>query len=137
MILSTKLTTLGTAVAVTVATFAISVPNRDAVTFIPRAQAQQSQPSATTVAAAGITLHSVSVDLPASDRMFPGGGDAEAINNNCLACHSAGMVLNQPDLTRSAWERIVDKMRSQYKAPVADEDVPAIVAYLASHKGAQ
>jgi hypothetical protein len=101
------------------------------------AQAQQSRPSATTVSVAGVTLHSVSVDLPAGDRMFPDRADAEAINNNCLSCHSAGMVLNQPGLTRSTWQRLVEKMRSQYKAPVANEDVPAIVAYLASHKAAQ
>ena len=69
--------------------------------------------------------------------MFPGGIDAEAINNNCLACHSASMVLNQPRLNRATWQRIVEKMRSRYKAPVADADVPAIVAYLASHNGAQ
>ena len=137
MTLTSKLTILGATVAVTVAAFAIRMPNRDAITIIPRSQAQQSRPSATTAGAAGITLHSVSADLPVGDRMFPGGADAEAINNNCLSCHSAGMVLNQPDLTRSTWERVVEKMRSQYKAPVAAEDVPAIVAYLASHKGVQ
>lgn len=90
-------------------------------------------PSAVT--AAGITLHSVSIELPASDRMFPGGSAAEAINNNCLTCHSAGMVLNQPNLTQAGWQAEVDKMRSQYKAPVDEHDVPAIVAWLSSHKG--
>jgi hypothetical protein len=97
------------------------------------------QPSKTpsTVTAAGITLHSVRVELPRSDRMFPGGADAEAINSTCLACHSAGMVLNQPNLTRAGWQAEVEKMRAQYKAPVDAADVPAIVAYLASHKGAK
>ena len=86
------------------------------------ANAQQSKTAAapSTVTAAGITLHSVSVDLPGSDRMFPGDAAAEAINNNCLACHSAGMVLNQPNLTRTAWQQEVEKMRAQYKAPVAE-----------------
>jgi hypothetical protein len=102
-----------------------------------QARAQQSQPAAapSTVSAAGITLHSVNVEFPNSDRMFPGSGDADAINNNCLACHSAGMVMNQPALTRSAWQQEVEKMRGQYKAPVDAADVPAIVAYLAAHKG--
>jgi hypothetical protein len=99
------------------------------------AQAQPSKAAASTVTAAGVTLHSVSVELPNSDRMFPGGADAEAINNNCMACHSAGMVLNQPNLTRAAWQQEVEKMRGQYKAPVDEKDVPAIVAYLVSHKG--
>jgi hypothetical protein len=103
------------------------------------AHAQQSQPAAvpTTVTAAGITLHSVSIELPGSDQMFPGDAAAEAINNNCLACHSAEMVLTQPNLSQSVWQQEVEKMRSQYKAPVDEQDVPAIVAYLASHKGTQ
>ncbi len=37
---------------------------------------------------------SVSVDWPGDDKQFPGGAEADAINNNCLACHSADMVLN-------------------------------------------
>jgi hypothetical protein len=82
-----------------------------------------------------ITFKSVSVDLPTGERMFPGGKEAEAINNNCLACHSAGMVLNQPVLSEATWDAEVHKMISAYKAPVAAEDVPAIVAYLASTKG--
>jgi cytochrome c5 len=100
------------------------------------AQAQQSKPQAApaAVSAAGITLHSVSIALPPGDRMFPG-KDADAINSNCLACHSAGMVLQQPALSRAAWQAEVEKMRSQYKAPVAETDVPAIVAYLEAHKG--
>lgn len=90
-----------------------------------------SDPSST-AAAGGVTLHSVSVDLPDSGRMFPGGSEADAINNNCLACHSAGMVLTQPRLSKSAWQAVVDKMRNTYKAPVAADDVPAIVEYLAN-----
>jgi hypothetical protein len=96
-----------------------------------RAEAQ----AVSTVTAAGVTLHSVSVTWPSSDRMFPGDVDAEAINNNCLACHSVAMVLNQPALSRTAWKAEVEKMRSQFKAPVDEKDVPAIVAYLASHHG--
>jgi hypothetical protein len=78
------------------------------------------------VTASGVTLRSVSVQLPGSERMFP--GDADVINNNCLGCHSAGMVLTQPRLTRAVWQQEVEKMRSQYKAPVDEKDVPAIVA---------
>jgi hypothetical protein len=79
-------------------------------------------------------LKSVKVDLPDSDRMFPGPG-SDAINNNCLACHSAGMVLNQPELSKQAWAAEVNKMINTYKAPVAPEDVAPIVDYLASRKG--
>ena len=40
------------------------------------------------------------------------------------------MVLNQPVLTRGAWQGVVEKMRETYKAPIAAPDVPAIVHYL-------
>jgi hypothetical protein len=80
-------------------------------------------------------LRSVSVDLPDSDRTFPGGASADAINNNCLACHSVGMVLNQPALSKAAWAAEVNKMITVYKAPVDPGDVEAIVDYLTRLKG--
>ena len=83
---------------------------------------------------APFTLKSVSFELPDGDRLFSGPG-AEAVNNNCLACHSAGMVLNQPAMTRAAWDAEVGKMVNVYKAPVAAGDVPAIVAFLQATKG--
>jgi hypothetical protein len=82
-------------------------------------------------------LKSVKIDLPDSDRMFPDGPGSDAINNNCLACHSAGMVLNQPALSKQAWATEVNKMINNYKAPVAPEDVGPIVEYLTALKGAK
>jgi hypothetical protein len=82
-------------------------------------------------------LQSVKIDLPDSDRMFPDGPGSDAINNNCLACHSAGMVLNQPELPKQAWAAEVNKMINVYKAPVAPEDVGPIVDYLSRVKGAK
>jgi hypothetical protein len=81
-------------------------------------------------------LKSVKIDLPDSNKMFEGPG-SDAINNNCLACHSAGMVLNQPPLSKQAWTAEVNKMINNYKAPVVPEDVGAIVEYLANTKGAK
>jgi cytochrome c553 len=77
-----------------------------------------------------LTLKSVSVDLPAGDRMFEGPG-ADAANNNCLACHSAGMVLNQPAMSKARWQAEVEKMRTAYRAPIDSNDVSSIVDYLA------
>ena len=77
---------------------------------------------------------SVSVDLPPGDEMFPNGPGADAINNNCLACHSADMVLNQPALPMTQWHAEVDKMRTAYKAPIDPKDVDAILDYLVSVK---
>ena len=88
-------------------------------------------------AAAPFDLKSVKIDLPDSDRMFPDGPGSDAINNNCLACHSAGMVLNQPSLSKQAWAAEVTKMINNYRAPIAPEDVGAIVDYLTKLKGAK
>ena len=87
--------------------------------------------------AAPIEFKSVNIDLPDSDKMFPDGPGSDTINNNCLACHSADMVLNQPAMPKDAWKSEVNKMISIYKAPIAAEDVPAIVDYLAAVKGAR
>jgi mono/diheme cytochrome c family protein len=88
-------------------------------------------------AATPLELKSVKLDLPDSDKMFPAGPGSDAINNNCLACHSAGMVLEQPALSKQAWAAEVNKMINNYKAPIAPEDVGAIVEYLTALKGAK
>ena len=82
-----------------------------------------------------MTFHSEKVELPTGDRAFPGGDKAAAINNNCVPCHSAGMVLNQPALTKAEWAGEVHKMANVYKAPVSPEDQAAIIDYLAELKG--
>ena len=100
------------------------------VALLATIHAAMAQPAPSTTTGAGITLHSVSVDLPNSDRQFAGDTKADPINGNCLACHSAGMVLNQPKMSEQTWKEEVNKMRTVYKAPIADEDVPLIVDYL-------
>ena len=95
------------------------------VTFAPVCARAESQ----------LSLKSVSVDLPPGDDMFPNGPGADAINNNCLACHSADMVLNQPALPMTQWQAEVEKMRTAYKAPIDPKDVDAILDYLVSVKG--
>jgi hypothetical protein len=99
------------------------------------ASSHPAQADSSTVTSAGVTLHSVTVELPFGDRQFPDAPGADLASSNCLGCHSAGMVLTQPSLSPSAWQAEVAKMRSAYKAPIAAEDVPGIVAYLAQIKG--
>jgi len=86
------------------------------------------------VAGGGVTLHSVATNFPRSDSTFPGGREADVINNDRLICHSAGMVLDQANLSRAAWQAEVEKMRDAFKAPFAAEDIPAIVDYLTNLK---
>src|ERR1700688_1100520 len=93
------------------------------------------EPASTTVTAAGVTLTSVSVILPGSSGVFPAGPGAMQTNANCLTCHSAGMVLNQPSFTKATWQSVVMQMITQFQAPIATSDVQPIVDYLTSIKG--
>ena len=127
-------------VAITVAT--IGLPGQKQPDLIVRAAAASSTPSpapapklAASVTAKGVTLTSVTLELPTSDVEFPKGPNADVINGNCVACHSAGMVLTQPSLSRKEWQAEVNKMRNVYKAPVSGPDADAIVDYLAATKG--
>jgi cytochrome c5 len=86
-------------------------------------------------AQSALVLKSTTVTLPDSSAMFPPGPGADVANANCLACHSVGMVMNQPVLPRAAWEAEVNKMRNAFKAPVQASDVAAITDYLVSIKG--
>ena len=82
-----------------------------------------------------LTLKSDSIDVPDRATMFTGPG-SDVVNNNCLACHSAGMILTQPKLPEATWKAEAEKMIHVYKAPVDDKDVPAIVDYLTKLKAA-
>ena len=86
---------------------------------------------------APIQLKSVTVDLPTSEQSFPPGPDVQVVQNNCLTCHSAGMVLTQPHMSRASWEAEVKKMIAVYGAPVPANAVPQITDYLASIKGTE
>jgi cytochrome c5 len=88
-------------------------------------------------APAAVVLKSLSVTLPKTSVTFPPGPGVEAADNNCLSCHSVEMVMNQPALPKAAWQAEVAKMRTVYKARIAESDVPAIVHYLTVIKGAK
>jgi mono/diheme cytochrome c family protein len=117
------------AISASAVVFAVGPSWRGAASSV--AAAEQAGPGPSTVSASGIMLRSVNVDFPNRDRQYQGPG-ADVVNNNCLACHSAGMVLTQPRLPRAVWQGEVEKMRNTYKAPVDAADVPAIVDYLAN-----
>jgi cytochrome c5 len=76
-----------------------------------------------------LTLKSVTVALPFGDRTFPDGPGADLANGNCLACHSAGMELNQAARSKAQWRTEVEKMRTVFKAPIDPKDVDKIVDY--------
>ena len=80
-------------------------------------------------------LKSLKLDVLTSDAMVPPGPGADAVNGNCLACHSADHLMNQPSLPKEMWKEVVQKMITAYKAPISPQDATAIVDYLASMKG--
>jgi hypothetical protein len=80
-------------------------------------------------------LKSLKLEVPTIDTKFPTGTGSDATNNNCLACHSADHVLNQPSLPKATWEEVVNKMINAYKAPITSKDAAEIVEYLTRTKG--
>jgi cytochrome c5 len=84
-----------------------------------------------------LILKSMNVDLPFGDRMFPDGPGSDVVNGNCLACHSAGMVLTQPALSPAQWRAEVEKMRTAYKAPIDPKDIDTMVNYLVALRPAK
>lgn len=79
---------------------------------------------------ATVAFKPVEVTLPAEEPQFEG-PDADLLNGNCLACHSAEMVLAQPLMTAEQWAHSVQKMRTVYKAPIEDADAAKLPAALA------
>ncbi len=68
---------------------------------------------------------------PSLPRRRPAG----ATDANCVTCHSAGMVLNQPPLRRAEWTAEVGRVARVCKAPVSPGDQAAIIDDLAATKG--
>ena len=77
----------------------------------------------------------VSVDLPASQMLFPPGDGADIANAQCLICHSAGMVLRQPALTGDQWADEINRMRNAFGAPLPADQVQALARYLRAING--
>src|SRR3569623_1949926 len=86
--------------------------------------------TATSVAAAGVTLTSQQLTLPEEKAAFPAGAQGTLLTNNCTGCHSPEMILTQPVFGADKWQATVDKMRKAYHAPVAPADDAKIVAAL-------
>jgi len=74
----------------------------------------------------------LAVDLPDAEGLLPEryGVSSEAVNNNCLACHSATMITAQPRLSRVQWGETIAKMRTVYAAPIDPADDKAILDWL-------
>jgi mono/diheme cytochrome c family protein len=64
------------------------------------------------------------------------GAGRQLVEANCVMCHSLDYIqMNSVFLDRKGWEASVNKMIKAMGAPVAENDVKAIVDYLASQYG--
>jgi sulfite dehydrogenase (cytochrome) subunit B len=64
---------------------------------------------------------------------LPGYAKAKA---QCVACHSADYMQYQPsNASRAYWDAMVKRMKTVFKAPVNDADMPDIVDYLVKTYG--
>ena len=81
---------------------------------------------------------SKSIDLPPDGvqlkpSALPGYAKAQA---NCTVCHSAEYMQYQPPTApRAYWDAMAKRMKVVFKAPIADEDIPLIVDYMAKTYG--
>ena len=84
-----------------------------------------------------VTFADVSITLPDDPVPLPPGPGMETVAENCTACHSPAMMLQQPRLPRAKWEGLVDKMITVYKAPVDPANTQVIVDYLMAMQDAR
>lgn len=83
----------------------------------------------------GAAAGKVSITLPNDTVRFKPGPGADLATGNCTICHSASYIYTQPRLTRVQWTAEVNKMKAAYGAPLAAENIPAIVDYLMTQNG--
>jgi hypothetical protein len=86
-------------------------------------------------AAQGKTGGTARIELPPGDDVLPDRPYAEAVDRNCLSCHSTETILNQPALSREVWKAEIDKMRTAYGAQIDLEADDGILAYLTTING--
>ena len=89
---------------------------------------EQSTKTEPSVAATAPDLKHITTELPKA----PG---SRTFNVNCVICHSARMVQNQPDFPEKTWTAIVTKMQKTFGAPVSDSAAKIIIQYLVAIKG--
>ncbi len=73
--------------------------------------------------------------LPDEKPAFKTAPGVEFAQANCIMCHSHEYITTQPPLSRDQWKASVTKMLQKYGAPIAPENVDALLDYLAKSYG--
>ena len=76
-----------------------------------------------------------SVQVPYISYEIKMGKGFNAIQGNCLMCHSFGYMINQGPQSRDFWHKKVLKMITHFKAPISKENVITTTDYLFEHYG--
>lgn len=94
--------------------------------------------TAAALCALTLTLHAElaeDVEVPYVPFEIKMGKHFDAVQANCLTCHSFGYILNQGKQSRSFWKEKVLKMVDAFKAPIGETDQELITAYLFEQYG--
>jgi len=75
------------------------------------------------------------VEVPYISYQIKMGKGFDAVQANCLMCHSFGYIINQGPQSRAFWKKKVDKMIVHFKAPISKEDAKTVTDYLFKHYG--
>ena len=75
------------------------------------------------------------IDLEYHSPDLPPGPGQDVFATQCVICHSARYVLNQPTFPRKVWTAEVHKMVKGYGAPIDPAQEKVIVNYLVSWHG--
>ena len=76
-----------------------------------------------------------SVQVPYISYEIKMGKGFDAIQANCLMCHSFGYMINQGPQSKEFWHKKVVKMITHFKAPISEEAVKETTEYLFEHYG--
>ena len=75
------------------------------------------------------------VEVPYISYQIKMGKGFDAVQANCLMCHSFGYIINQGPQSREFWKKKTDKMIVHFKAPIMKEDAKTVTDYLFKHYG--
>lgn len=82
------------------------------------------------VSPAGARTRITAIQLPPQGTAFRSAPGVELMQRECLTCHSAEYVTQQPALSKAAWTAEITKMRVAYGAPIPASETDDLVAYL-------
>ena len=75
------------------------------------------------------------IEVPYISYEIKMGKGFDAVQANCLMCHSFGYIINQGPQSRLFWSKKVEKMITHFKAPIMKEDAETVTNYLFQHYG--